>query len=67
MTKSGPRPIRIGDNVVRNVSTHDQGTVRLGDNTPTFRAGDKAAPDTATVSKGKVRLADEAPVFAPKE
>jgi len=67
MTKSSPRPIRVGDNVVRDASTHDQGTIRLGDNTPTFRVGDKAVRDTATVNKGRVRLEDEAPVFAPKK
>jgi hypothetical protein len=67
MTKSSPRPIRVGDKVVRDASTHDRGTFRLGDNTPTFRAGDKAVHDTATVNKGKVRLGDETPVFAPKK
>jgi hypothetical protein len=49
MTRSTQRPIRVGDKVVPDASTHDRGTIRLGDNTPTFRAGDKVVSDTATV------------------
>jgi hypothetical protein len=67
MTKSTQRPIHVGDNVARNASTHDQGTIRLGDNTPTFCAGDKMVRNTATVNQGKVRLGDQAPVFPPKK
>ena len=58
MRKPTQRPIRVGDTVVRDASTHDQGTIRLGDNTPTFHAGDKVVRDTATVDQGKVRLGD---------
>ena len=67
MTKSTQRPIRVGDKVVPDASTHDRGTIRLGDNTPTFRVGDKEVRETTTVNKGKVRLGDFAPVFAPKK
>lgn len=66
MTKSTQRIVRVGDdNVVRDPSTHDQGTVRLGDNTPTFRVGDKVHRDATTVDQGKQRLGDFAPVFTP--
>jgi hypothetical protein len=51
MTKSTQRPIRVGDKVVPDASTHDRGTIRLGDNTPTFRAGGKVVSDTATVDQ----------------
>jgi hypothetical protein len=67
MTKSTQRPIRVGDNVVRDASTYDQGTIRLGDNRPTFHAGNNAVRDTATANKGNVRLRDEAPAFTPKK
>jgi hypothetical protein len=67
MTKSTPCPIRAGDNVVRDASTHDHGTIRFGDNTPTFRAGDKVVRDSAIVNQGKVRLGDYVPVFSPKK
>jgi hypothetical protein len=67
MTKSTPRPIRVGDNVVRDASTHDQGTIRIGDNTPTFRAVDTMVRDSATVDQDKARLGDFAPVFSPKK
>jgi hypothetical protein len=67
MTKSTQRPIRVGDNVVRDASTYDQGIIRLGDNTPTFFAGDKVHRNATTVDQGKVRLGDFAPVLAPKK
>jgi uncharacterized Zn-binding protein involved in type VI secretion len=51
MTKFTQRPIRVGDKVVPNASTHDRGTIRLGDNTPTFRVGGKVVSDTATVDQ----------------
>jgi hypothetical protein len=67
MTKSTQRPVRRGDKVAREANTHDQGTIRLGDNAPIFRAGDKAIRDTATANQGKVRLGDMAPVFCPEK
>lgn len=67
MTRSTSRPVRVGDNVVRDACTFDQGTIRLGDNTPTFRAGDKVVRDSEIVNQGKVRLGDFAPVFSPKK
>ena len=63
--------IMLGDKVIRDNATANQGKVRLGDEAPVFRpairAGDKAVRDTATVNQGKVRLGDEAPVFSPKK
>jgi|HubBroStandDraft_2_1064218.scaffolds.fasta_scaffold3107282_1 hypothetical protein len=67
MAKFTQRPIRVGDNVVRDASTYNQGTMRLGDNTPTFGAGDKVVRDIATVDPGNARLGDVAPVFAPQK
>jgi hypothetical protein len=67
MTESTPRPIRVGDNVVRDASTLDHGAIRLGDNTPTFRAGDKVVRDCAIVDHGKLRVGDWAPVCNPKK
>lgn len=67
MTKSTQRPIRVGDKVVPDASTHYQGTIRLGDNTPTFRAGGKVVGDTATVDQSKVCLGEFAPAFTPKK
>jgi len=67
MTKSTQRPIRVGDKVVLDASTHDRDTIRLGDNTPTFRAGGKVVSDAATIDQSKVPLGDFAPVFAPKK
>ncbi len=63
--------IRLGDKVIRDAATANEGKVRLGDEAPVFapaiRAGDKVIRDTTTVYQGKVRLGDEAPVFAPKK
>jgi hypothetical protein len=63
--------IRLGDKVIHDTATVNEGKVRLGDEAPVFRpairAGDKTVRDTATVNQGKVRLGDEAPVFAPKK
>ena len=56
--------ISVGDKVVRDGATVDQGKVRLGDLAPAFaRAGDKVVRDGATVDQGKVRLGDLAPAF----
>jgi hypothetical protein len=56
--------INVGDKVIRDTTTADQGKVRLGDFAPAFvRAGDKVVRDAATVDQGKVRLGDFAPVF----
>jgi hypothetical protein len=61
--------IKLGDKVIRDAATVNQGTVRLGDLAPAFvrpiRAGDKVIRDTATADQGKVRLGDLAPVFGP--
>jgi hypothetical protein len=35
-TEIKPRPIRSGDNVVRDEATQDQGKVKLGDGAPVF-------------------------------
>ena len=63
--------IKLGDKVIRDTATANQGNVRLGDEAPVFRpairAGDKAVRDIATVNQGKVHLGDDAPVFAPKK
>jgi hypothetical protein len=67
MTKSTQRPIRVGDKVVPDASTHDRGTIRLGDNTPTFRTSGKVVSDTETADQSKVRLGDFASVFSPKK
>jgi len=67
MTKPIQRPIRAGDKVVPDANTHDRGTIRLGDNTPTFRTGGKVVSDTETVDQSKVRLGDFAPVFSLKK
>jgi hypothetical protein len=72
MTKSTQRPVRVGDKVVRDTATVDQGKVHLGDWAPVFgpkkiQVGDKVIRDTATVDQGKVHLGDWAPVFGPKK
>jgi hypothetical protein len=60
--------IKLGDKVVRDCATLNQGKVHLGDFAPVFvRAGDKVVRDAATINEGKVRLGDFAPVFAPKK
>jgi hypothetical protein len=63
--------IELGDKVNHDITTVDQGKVRLGDWSPVFvrptQAGDKVIRDTATVDQGKVRLGDWAPVFSPKK
>ena len=63
--------IELGDKVIRDAATMNQGKVRLGDLAPAFvrpiRAGDKAIRSTATADQGKVRLGDLAPVFASKK
>jgi hypothetical protein len=63
--------IELGDKIIRDAATVDQGKVRLGDWAPVFarptQAGDKVLRDTATVDQGKVRLGDWAPVFNPKK
>jgi hypothetical protein len=63
--------IRLGDKVIRNAATVNQGKVRLGDLAPAFtrpiRAGDKVVRDTSTANESKVRLGDLAPVFSPKK
>ena len=63
-----PRPVRAGDQVVRNSATHSEGKVYLGDAAPVFqprpvRAGERVVRDSATHSEGKVYLGDAAPVF----
>ena len=61
--------IKLGDKVIRDTATANQGKVRLGDEAPVFRPpfapATNAIRDTATVNQGKVRLGDEAPVFRP--
>ena len=63
--------IDVGDKVIRDTATVNQGKVRLGDEAPVFvrpiRAGEKVVRDTATANQGKVRLGDEAPVFGPRK
>ena len=63
MKKSALRAIRVGDKVVRDTATQNQGKVRLGDCAPVFvraiRAADKVVRDAAT----KVKLGDAAPAF----
>jgi hypothetical protein len=60
--------IELGDKVIRDHATLNQGKVHLGDFAPIFvRAGDKAVRDAATVNEGKVHLGDFAPVFTPKK
>jgi hypothetical protein len=53
MTKSIQRPIRVGDKVVPDASTHDRGTIRLGDNTPTFRTSGKVVSNTETADQSQ--------------
>jgi hypothetical protein len=59
--------IKVGDKVIRNAATANQGKVCLGDCAPVFRpairAGDKVVRDTATANQGKVCLGDCAPIF----
>ena len=66
-TEKSLRPIRPGDKVIRDTATHNEGKVRLGDNSPVFvrpiRPGDKVIRDAATHDQGQVRLGDNAPVF----
>jgi hypothetical protein len=63
--------IKVGDKVIRDAATANEGKVRLGDEAPVFapaiRTGDKVIRDATTVNQGKVRLGDEAPVFTPKK
>ena len=64
MTKSTSLTIRMGDKVIRDSATVNQGKVRLGDYAPAFvRSGDKVIRDSATVNQGKVHLGDYAPAF----
>lgn len=55
--------IRLGDKVIRDAATTDQGKVRVGDEAPVFvrpiRAGDKVQQQ----DQPRVHLGDEAPVF----
>ena len=63
--------IKLGDKVIRDAATVNQGNVQLGDLAPAFaraiRAGDKVVRDTATANESKVRLGDLAPVFSSKK
>ncbi len=65
MTDCTPHTILVGDKVVRDAASQDQGMVRLGDSAPAFarRAGDKVTRDAATQDQSKVRLGDSAPAF----
>ena len=68
MAKRTQRPIRVDDEVVRDIANQDPNKVRLGDMAPVFvRTGDKVICDIASVDQGKVRLGDLAPTFAPKK
>ena len=57
--------IQLGDKVISDSATQNQGKVRLGDTAPVFgpKAGDKVIRDSATAGQSKVRLGDTAPVF----
>jgi hypothetical protein len=55
--------IRLGNKVIHDTATMDQGKVRLGDTAPAFRAGDKVVRDAATADQRQVRLGDTAPAF----
>ena len=59
--------IRLGDKVIRDAATANQGKVCMGDCAPVFRAGDKVTRDVATASQGKVCMGDCAPVFTAKK
>ena len=64
MTKSTSPTIQMGDKVIRDSATVNQGKVHLGDYAPAFvRVGDKVIRDSATVNQGKVHLGDYAPAF----
>ena len=63
------RPV-VGERVVRDAATHNQGKVQLGEGSaPVFapraiRSGEKVVRDAATQNQGKVRLGEgAAPVF----
>ena len=63
------RPV-VGEKVVRDAATHNQGKVQLGEGAaPVFapraiRSGEKVVRDAATQNQGKVRLGEgAAPVF----
>ena len=58
--------IQQGDKVVRDTTTANPGTVRLGEAAPIFRPirqGDKVVRDTTTANPGTVRLGEAAPIF----
>jgi len=58
--------IKVGDKVVRDSATMNEGKVRLGENAPMFRpirSGDKVVRDAASQDQGKVRLGENSPVF----
>jgi CRISPR/Cas system CMR subunit Cmr4 (Cas7 group RAMP superfamily) len=60
--------IKLGDKVVRDSATVNEGTVRLGEAAPMFRpirSGDKVVRDAASQDQGKVRLGEAAPMFRP--
>jgi len=63
------RPV-VGEKVVRDAATQNQGTVQLGEGAaPVFapraiRSGEKVVRDAATHNQGKVQLGEgAAPVF----
>jgi hypothetical protein len=61
------RPV-MGEKVVRDAATHNQGKVQLGEGAPVFapqsiRSGEKVVRDAATHNQGKVQLGEGAPVF----
>ena len=63
------RPV-LGEKVVRDAATHNQGMVQLGEGSaPVFapraiRSGEKVVRDAATHNQGKVQLGEgAAPVF----
>jgi hypothetical protein len=59
--------IKLGDKVIRDAATTDQGKVHLGECAPVFvrpiRAGDKVIRDATTQDKGNVHLGECAPIF----
>jgi hypothetical protein len=58
--------IKLGDKVIRDTTTQNQGKVRLGEAAPMFRpirSGDKVVQDAASQDQGKVRLGEAAPMF----
>jgi hypothetical protein len=60
--------IKLGDKVVRNSATVNEGTVRLGEGAPIFRpirSGDKVERNTASQNQGNVQLGEGAPIFRP--